>query len=32
MFSSHIIEEVIMYENDCYYPTKGTKTIMLKYY
>ena len=32
MFPSHIIEEVIMYENDCYHTTKDTKTIMLKYH
>ena len=29
MFSFHIIDEVIMYENDCCYPTKDTKEFLL---
>ena len=29
MFFFHIIEEVIMYENDCYYPSKDTKQFLL---
>ena len=29
IFSFHIIEEVIMYGNDCYYLTKDTKQFLL---
>ena len=29
MFFFHIIEEVILYENDCYYLTKDTKQFFL---
>ena len=29
MFFFYIIEEVIMYKNDCYYPTKDAKQFLL---